>query len=154
MGREIRKVPKGWEHPKDDNGNFKPMREEQYITALNEWIKDHNLWIEGKHEDQLKRPDETKEFKYFASWDGDAPEVAYYNSFYDPASAECYQFYESVSEGTPLSPVFDSLTYLEDWLVNEKNYSREAAHNFCKSGGAPSFVMSSKGFTDGITSMG
>jgi len=32
MGREIRKVPKGWKHPKDENGRF--------IPKYNEFFKD------------------------------------------------------------------------------------------------------------------
>ena len=39
MGREVRRVSKNWEHPKDENGNLKPSKAEHeckfYVNA--EW---------------------------------------------------------------------------------------------------------------------
>lgn len=28
MGREVRRVPKGWEHPRDENGNYIPLHDQ------------------------------------------------------------------------------------------------------------------------------
>jgi hypothetical protein len=58
--------------------------------------------------------------------------------------AVCFQIYETVSEGTPVSPVFDTLGDMEDWLVNMKYYSPEEAKEFCKQGWTPSFEMNTR----------
>lgn len=89
MGREIRRVPKNWEHPKDLNGKFKP-------------ILDMPAWL----------PDE----------------------------AICYQIYENVSEGTPVSPVFETTDELENWIVSNWKITHEAAKKFIELGYAPTFV--------------
>jgi len=49
MGREIRKVPKGWKHPKDENGRF--------IPKYNEFFKDADGKKEGI-QSKLKTPRE------------------------------------------------------------------------------------------------
>lgn len=141
MGREIRKVPKGWEHPKNDDGNYKPMYDELYIDALNEWLTNHNLWLKGKH------PDQPREYKYYAEWDGDAPWVDYYRPSFD-LPADHFQIYETVSEGTPTSPVFASKDEMSIWLVGE-GYSEEAAKGFCEMEWAPSMAIS-----EGVIKMG
>lgn len=153
MGREIRKVPKGWEHPKSDARNedgYQSMHKEFYEDAIAEWWENHTLWLKGAHPDQLAG--KGKDCKYFAQWNGNPPDVEYYNTFYRPEEATCFQMYQTVSEGTPVSPVFDTLQELEDWLVNKKGYTRSAAHSFCEGGWAPSFTLSSAGLKDGISS--
>lgn len=56
-----------------------------------------------------------------------------------------YQIYETVSEGTPISPVFASLQEMEEWLVNDGGrdgkVSRGAAKSFCVDGWVPSMMM-------------
>ena len=39
MGREIRNVPEGWVHPKNEYGNYQPMFDKTYKEAAEEWIK-------------------------------------------------------------------------------------------------------------------
>lgn len=151
MGREIRKVPKGWQHPKDDKGRFKPLNDEYYGDAVEEWYNNHKLWLEKKHPDQLR--DSKLDYKFFAEWGGNAPDIEYYRlEKWSEEEANCFQMYQTVSEGTPVSPVFESLEGLENWLVGE-GYSRTAAYEFCKHGYAPSFTMTPQhGIRDGISS--
>jgi len=33
MGREIRRVSEGWEHPKDARGNYQPLYDEDFEGA-------------------------------------------------------------------------------------------------------------------------
>jgi len=115
MGREIRRVPKGWEHPKNDRG-FQPMYDEDYETAITQWIENHNLWLIGKHPDQKKYPDAAK-CKYYAEWEGNAPEVEYYRPKWKDEERTCFQVYETVSKGTPVTPVFESKEKLIEHLV-------------------------------------
>lgn len=59
----------------------------------------------------------------------------------DPPKGEGWQLWETVSEGSPISPVLATGEDLIDWLVQD-GYSREAAINFVEgSGWVPSMVM-------------
>lgn len=148
MGREIRKVPKGWEHPTEESGDYKPMRNEFYLDAMNEWWKNHELWLRKQHPDQLRENPPT--YTFLAEWDGDPPAVEYYRAEkWTEEQACCFQMYETVTEGTPVSPVFDSLQELEDWLVTQ-GHSRGAAHAFCGSGWAPSAIFGPSGMKSGV----
>ena len=59
---------------------------------------------------------------------------------YEPPEGEGWQLWENVSEGSPISPVFDTKEKFIEWLVGE-GYSRIAAENFSKSGYAPSMAV-------------
>ena len=147
MGREIRRVPKGWKHPKNEQGHYRPMYDKDYETAITEWIENHNLWMTGEHPDQKKYPEDTKG-EYYADWNGDAPEIAYYRPKWTEEERTCFQVYETVSEGTPVTPVFETEEALIEHLVRHgddwsegKGFSREGAEAFVKQKWAPSMVM-------------
>jgi hypothetical protein len=107
MGRELRKVPANWEHPKKANGNYHPMHEEYYGDALNEWLEENRKWTDGTHEDIVNDPDRKKEYPFYAMWNGTAPDPDYYRTVkYSDEELTHIQLYESTSEGTPCSPVF------------------------------------------------
>jgi len=133
MGREIRRVPAGWEHPKNERG-YIPMLDETHAEALAEWTAGSLQWANGTHLDYAKYGK-----KYtFEEWEGEAP-GDWYRPAFDTEPTH-YQIYETVSEGTPVSPVFASLAEMEAWLVFN-GFSEEAAARFAKNGWAPSFVM-------------
>lgn len=151
MGREIRKVPKGWEHPKRENRysgkeEYQPMYDEYYGDAVEEWIKSHYLWLEGKH------PEQDPSYKWYAEYAGSGPDIEYYRQEkWTEEEANCFQIYQTVSEGTPVSPVFESLEEMEKWLIKE-GHSEKSAKAFCESGWAPSAVMLNGNFKSGIDS--
>ena len=60
----------------------------------------------------------------------------------------CFQIYQNVSEGTPVSPIFRSAEELCQWMVAQGE-SQEAAAEFLKVGHAPSFVISKSGIMSG-----
>ena len=101
MGREVRMVPKHWEHPRDEiTGQYIPMCKE--FTYLPDEVE------EGLRDGWLK---------------GEPP---YYGVSIMPkfTREECthWQMYENTSEGTPLSPPMASPEELAQWLVdNEAN---------------------------------
>lgn len=150
MGREIRKVPKNWEHPKynhpsyypqdhsEEGNRYHPLYDEDYNIAAQKWIDNFNLWQKGEH------PDFREDYRFW-EWAGNPPEEICYRSkmmetnFTEPA--DCFQIYETVSEGTPISPKFNSLEELASWLVNQ-GYSEKAASEFCKLGYSMSMVIS------------
>jgi len=51
-----------------------------------------------------------------------------------------YQIYENVTEGSPVSPVFNSLLELVSWLIAQ-GVSRQSAEAFVERGSAPSFAV-------------
>lgn len=58
-----------------------------------------------------------------------------------PPEGEGYQLWETVSEGSPISPVFASKKKFIDYLCDQ-GYSWEAAANFVEKGWAPSMMIS------------
>lgn len=42
MGREIRRVPMDWEHPKDERGYFIPLFDRDYESVGLEWERKAN----------------------------------------------------------------------------------------------------------------
>jgi len=107
MGRELRKVPANWEHPKNDNGSYQPMFNRFYGDALSEWLEEHQKWEAGTHEDLIDKPERKEEYPFYAMWGGNPPDVEYYQTKkYAPEELTHIQLYETTSEGTPKSPVF------------------------------------------------
>ena len=137
MGRVIRKVPKGWEHPKNERGRFIPMSDQTFKEAADEWTQDFLLWVEGKHSSQ--KDEKIKgEYPYYWQFEGDPPDEESYRPEFT-AEAKCFQIYENVSEGTPTSPVFESKKELIEWLVSE-GFSRKSAEIFAKDEYVPSMI--------------
>jgi hypothetical protein len=79
----------------------------------------------------------------------------------DPPAGEGWQLWETVSEGSPISPVFDTAEGLATWMtkndctVSGPARSFGAAMKFIEAGWAPSFIASPEtGFNDGVTHAG
>lgn len=138
MGREIRMVPKGWEHPKNDSGDYKPLFDKDFETAARAWKENFLAWENGTHESLIKRPEYKQEHEFW-EWDGDPPDR---ESFRPQWTEEptCFQMYETVSEGTPVSPVFETEEDLVKWLITQ-GHSEHAAREFVKHRWAPSGVF-------------
>jgi hypothetical protein len=62
----------------------------------------------------------------------------------DPPTGEGYQVWETVSEGSPISPVFATSDAMVEWLVGQ-GYSRRAAEAFLKQGWVMSMVTVNTG---------
>jgi len=130
MGREIRRVPPGWEHPKRHNQwgyDFAPLYDKSYEEA-------QAAWEEARR--TFNRTDYT-----FEEWEGDAPDPSYYRPAWDEDTRTAFQIYETVSEGTPVSPVFESEEDLVSWLIEEGGHSEVAAREFVRVGSVPSMMM-------------
>ena len=132
MGREIRRVPLGWEHPKDDDGDFLPCHDHDFRSAMTKWFEDWKAWDAGTHPDRKDRNYD------FWEWES-IPDPETSRPVFD-SDPTCYQIYETVTEGTPVSPVFESLVILVQWLVDQ-GYSQAAAEGFAREGWAPSMAM-------------
>lgn len=104
MGIQIVRVPPGYQHPTDSDGEY----------------------IDGAH--------------LLPLWTMSVEQKS------------CYQICQSVSDGTPVSPIFDSKEDLCQWMVGQGE-SPEAAAAFLELGHAPSLVVSSSGSVSGPASV-
>ena len=154
MGREIRRVPANWEHPTTDhygNGRFQPLHNRDYEKAARQWVADFLAWSRGEHESQ-KTSDIAKGCEFFWEWGGNPPDPEYYVP-YDPdalTDEAWWQMYETVSEGTPVSPPFATRAELVNYLVENGDFldqrrgrggwNRHHAEEFVERGWAPSLV--------------
>ena len=139
MGREIRRVPKGWEHPRDEKGNYRRLFDWSYATAARKWLDDCIAWDNGTAGELQKDPGLKEKYPFFWDYDGAPPDPEYCRPDW-AEEATCYQVYETVSEGTPTSPVFETEFQMIDWLVGQ-GHSPHAAEEFVKAGWAPSFMV-------------
>jgi hypothetical protein len=159
MGREIRRVPVDWQHPKYLHQYLGHPLEEVFHPCIDEVYED----ALARHQEQRRRWDADDEplewggrrsevlVKYpettFEEWVGEPPDPAYYRSRkWTAAEATAFQFYETVSEGTPLSPVCKTREEMVEWLVTDGGrdgpMSRKGAEAFVGQGWAPSMIAS------------
>jgi hypothetical protein len=155
MGHEIRRIPSNWEHPKEQKGQyeygrfvvkevFKPLYDSSFNESAQEWLDDLALWLKGEHPRQLE-PDYDataypKTIRGYSEQFEKFPNLDYYRPEWDEADCTAYQIYETVSEGTPVSPVFQTEQEIIDWLVSQ-GLSLNSATQFVKTKWAPSMLM-------------
>lgn len=134
MGREVRRVRFGYEHPRDEDGSFIPMNDGwPYGYPLSAWQADwreqDELWRAGDHPDQIDDADgAAAKCATFADWDGDTvmrteahmPELTP-----EERAVAGWCYYENTTEGTPLSPVFATASELAEWMIREADGWRD-----------------------------
>jgi hypothetical protein len=160
MGREIRRVPPNWKHPRTDKygeERYQPMHDNLYSKAAKEWMENCLLWEKGEHPSQ--KSDWAKECKYYWEYEGNPPDKEYYlpDGLEEPT---WYQMYETVSEGTPVSPPFATREELIDYLVENGDFwdqkrgtpppTRESVEAFVDMGWAPSFIVADGKLMSGV----
>lgn len=160
MGRELRRVPPTWQHPKrttwhptfGEREEFQPLYDQSFEEVFDEWHTDLHKWLKSEHQYQqgehaTTTPATTQGFtEYF----GRSPDPEYYRPSWSDDERTAYQVYENVSEGTPVSPVFDTRGELVSWLRSEWGLSSEGAEKWAELGWSPSLVVTpNKGVQQG-----
>lgn len=155
MGREIRRVPGDWEHPKyteanaphhDRVGDYRPLYDEEYKTAANEWLAGLALWQRGEH------PSQPCDYcQYFWEYHYPPDENTCRARKWSEDEATHFQMYETVSEGSPVTPAFATEAELVNYLVEigdswgqsggAGGWKREAAEQFVQAGWTPSMLI-------------
>lgn len=148
MGREIRRVPANWEHPRyttdtatrrDLVGQYIPLQD-NYDQALERFTEDISKMGLGEA----------------IEYHGGGP-LRDDHANYEGKPLDWWQAYETVSEGTPVSPAFATAEELIKYLVKNGDfwdqqrsdrgmstkcgYSQKAAEEFVRGGWAPSAMM-------------
>jgi hypothetical protein len=120
MGREIRRVPADWQHPKDEGrrGNgYKPLRDGSWAKAVAEWDRENAAWERGERPD-YHADDGTAEAQHFDQWHGQRPYSGDYMPDWPESERTHYQMYEDATEGTPISPVFATAEECARWCAD------------------------------------
>lgn len=125
MSRRMRRVPPGWEHPRDHNGHPKPLFEGPYAKMAEAWDAEEAKWNEDFIRDHFKGGWEPRSNSQiatdcpdFVQWHGERPQEEDYMPDFPLESRTHFQMYEETSEGTPISPVCASPEELAAWLVD------------------------------------
>lgn len=126
MGREVRRVPKDWKHPKYMNEYrgecYRPMYDMSFEEALNEWVEAARLWYQGKYKDWEKGiiniEDSDPPLECFEKEIGSAPDPDWYMPEWTDEEKTHLMMYEDTTEGTPISPAFETPEELAQWLTD------------------------------------
>lgn len=133
MGREVRFVPKDWQHPTDENGRYIPLDGRSFSKVLAEYREELEQWNKGfrknyvtgewvaKDADEIDTPSD--------EWFGDEPVEADYMPDWPDEKRTHLQMYEDTTEGTPISPVIGTAANLAKWLAdnNASAFGRDTA---------------------------
>lgn len=157
MGREVRRVPKDWKHPKK-NDKYVPLHD-NFKYNYDSWQKQNEMWQKGFKDDfngRWEPFDKTKCDMTFEEYNGECPKAEDYMPEFPEGTATYYQMYETCSEGTPISPPMKTKEELAHWLEDNGasafgNQTATYEEWLCtiKRGGCCSFFITSK---DGIIS--
>ena len=154
MERELRMVPPNWQHPKYTHD----------IAPSSHLVGEYIDLREGYEEDweEFAKAIETKGLAEAIEDHGGGPLKELYVDYQGQAPT-WYQIYETVSEGTPVTPPFatkeELITYLTkngdfwDQKRGHGAYSRQAAENLVNGGYAPSGIILNGVFYDSKQSL-
>lgn len=143
MGREVRRVPADWRHPKDEHTRrYTPLFDgATYERRKNEWL------------DMLAE----KGLQETLDYQGNPPNTDDYMPVWPEEQRTHLMMYEDTSEGTPISPAFKTPEELARWLADNDasafggdtaTYEQWLAT--VRDGYAVSAVMDSKGLRSGV----
>lgn len=131
MSREVRMVKAGWEHPKNHIGHYDALNAD-YKKTLEEFEK------------KAKELGMGEALDYF----GGGPLSEEYMPHWEEEEKTHYMMYETCTEGTPISPSFDSPEKLAKWLADnhastfgDMTGTYEQWLNMIKARWAPSAIM-------------
>jgi hypothetical protein len=153
--------------------SYQPLFDAPYSEALNNWLNAHQQWERGEHPDQIRHPEYRTKYPHYADYGGNAPDVHYYRPDWKAEEMTWYQVYETVSEGTPVTPPFETREELVEYLVANGDFwdqmrreegnsvmgcapwSRRNAEKFVMgSGWAPSMVIDNGVVKTGVEAIG
>jgi len=120
MSREVRRVPADWQHPiagqyDDGTVRYTPLFDgnDCLEDEMAEWDRGNALWERGQHPAQQTAGSETYE-----DYAGARPDPSHYMPCWPAEDATHYMMYETTSEGTPISPLFETPEELAGWLAD------------------------------------
>lgn len=174
MGREVRMIKPGWEHPRepgrhaDGTPRYRGLLAGPYSRDLAEWEEGRARWEQGLEEDWApeRHRSPCKVWKPLEpqhrgmTWEdfwGQRPRPEDYMPEWAPGEATLLVMYENTSEGTPISPGFDTPEALARWLADtgasafgNMTASYEDWLATCRSGWSVGMVIDAGGMRPGV----
>ncbi len=156
MGRDIRRVPANWQHPRGAQKYYsptigwyyglQPMFDQTLEQAQAEWDEEKRKWDAGERPSYAKNRKDTYE-----EWTDKRPGNPDYYRPWKNEEATWFQLWETVTEGTPVTPAFETMEGLTEHLATVgEDYGNgthsgpwgvERANAFTKVGWAPSGMI-------------
>jgi hypothetical protein len=117
LNREVRRVPRDYEPPRDERGRPHPCFDAFYEVALREWGVGRERWNSGDDPDREGRSYTWEE------WHGDAPDPDYHypGERWSEDAEMGIRMYETTTEGTPIS------SWYPDTRAGRRMMARELA---------------------------
>lgn len=114
MGREVRRVPADWQHPRRPDGSYIGLYD-NYRAAAEDWDTQSANWAAGICPEYADEEDRKGTYE---DWDGPRPDPADYMPDWPAEQRTHYMMYENTSEGSPISPAIATPEELAQWLVD------------------------------------
>lgn len=135
MGTRLRRVPPDWKHPARPEGpHEQPLHDKSYRADYYRKHLQRLYWERGLHPDQSRYPDTNSTWE---DWDGVLGDPEYYRPDWSREEATAYQFYETVTEGTPVSPVLANEAEVRRY-IEESDFAK--FENWTPMPGTPEFL--------------
>lgn len=157
MGREVRRVPASWQHPKTARFNISEPGQiaERYLPLLPyDCLVER---IQALKSAFAEVPTSNERMARFTEIMADYEPKGDYMPNFPPGTATHYMMYETCSEGTPISPAFSTPEALAGWLADTGasvfgDMTATYEEWLRIAGGSPSvgLMVSSAGFTPAI----
>lgn len=160
MGREIRLVPPNYQHTaRNQHGHFKSMFDKTFKQACDEWDAGEAEWLAGTSEESKKYK---SKYPHYADWNSARPDNPENYRPWEDSEGTWFQVWETVSEGSPVTPAFATKEELVEYLVKHgdnlqdlefgthyaKPWPRKAAEQFVQKEWAPTgMVVGGKMYT-------
>lgn len=168
MGREVRRVPADWQHPKQQTPDlrtgrmvesYKPLYPgENYQRRVDEWDEECAKWKAGWRPEYCTGA-ESRAMTY-EQYSGQRPHKDDYMPDWPAEQRTHLMMYEDTSEGTPISPAFETPEELARWLVENKasafgsdTGTYDGWLRVARGGWAPSMVVSAAGLENGVDAL-
>ncbi len=163
MGREVRRVPADWQHPKHWTGGLRGPKErykplfpgEDYQPRVDQWDEECAKWKAGWRPDYCT--DEDDRALCYEEWSGQRPHREDYMPNWPVDQRTHLMMYETTSEGTPISPAFSTPEELARWLTDnnasafgDSTASYEGWLRVASGGYACSMVIGAQGVQSGV----
>ena len=150
-------VPKDWVHPSYEGGRLIGLFDSDFKECAADWDKDCAEWNAGNFPSYAC--DDSKKLSYL-EWCGERPSKEDYMPTWKKEEKTHLMMYETTSEGTPISPAFETPEELARWLTDNEasalggnKGTYDGWLRVAKGGYAPSIIMSSKGIESGVNGM-
>lgn len=166
MSREVRRVSADWQHPKNEDGNYIPLYDGGgFAEADADWNTGFEKWRQGlcrsygSGETWEPIPEKYR-YMRFTEYHGGRPSPDDYMPDWPAEQRTHLMMYESTSEGTPISPAFETPEELARWLADTDASSfagmtatYEQWLGMARGGWAPSAVMTGGRMVSGVEAM-